>query len=332
MAAVIAARGGVRRAAALAAMTAAWAVFLAAGATGRGSAEPLPHAPEAISLLGDTLLAPALADSTRRRYERKLAEAQNDFDHTPHEVSAIIWLGRRLAYLGRIREALAVYSRGIEEHPDEPRLFRHRGHRYITLRVFDLAVSDLERAARLMARRMDETEPDGLPNARNIPTSTLKFNIGYHLGLAHYLAGDLPAARRAYRECLEVSTNPDMLCATSYWLYMTLRRLGRDHEARAVLKPIRRDLEVIENRSYLRLLLMAKGELPVDSLLAAGTGDPTAIDDATVGYGVGHWHLVNGRPAEAESLFTRVVAGPQWPAFGHIAAEAELKRMRAARK
>jgi tetratricopeptide (TPR) repeat protein len=328
---VIAARDGVWRAAALAAMTAAWAVFLAAGVAGRGSAEPLPPAPEAISLLGDTLLAPALADSTRRRYERKLAEAQNDFDDTPHEVSAIIWLGRRLAYLGRMREAVAVYSQGIEQHPDEPRLFRHRGHRYITLRMFDLAISDLERAARLMAERSDEIEPDGLPNARNIPTGTLKFNIGYHLGLAHYLAGDLHAARRAYRECLEVSTNPDMLCATSHWLYMTLRRLGRDREARALLKPIRRDLDVIENRSYQRLLLMVKGELPVGSMLAAGTRDPTAIDDATVGYGVGNWHLYNGRRAEAESLFVRVVAGAQWPAFGHIAAEAELKRMQAVR-
>ncbi len=285
-----------------------------------------------MSLLGDTLLAPALPDSTRSRYERQLAAAQNDFDHHPHDVSAVIWLGRRLAYLGRFRDALAVYSQGIEEHPDEPRLYRHRGHRYITLRVFGLAISDLERASRLMAKRMDETEPDGLPNARNIPTGTLKFNIWYHLGLAHYLAGDLPAARRAWRECLAVSTNPDMLCATSHWLYMTLRRLGREREARAVLKPIRSDLDVIENRSYQRLLLVYKGGLPVDSLMAAGPTDTTTIDDATVGYGIGNWYLYHGRAAEAESVFTRVVAAPHWPAFGHIAAEAELKRMRAARE
>ena len=301
----------------------------AAAGAGATRAEALPPAPEAISLLGETLLAPSLPDSTRARYVRKLAEAQNDFDHAPDELSNIIWLGRRTAYLGRFRDALAIYSKAIQDHPDEPRLLRHRGHRYITLRLFDLAISDLERAAGLMRRRMDETEPDGLPNARNIPTSTLKFNIWYHLGLAHYLRGDFPAARRAYRECMKVSTNPDMRCATSHWLYMTLRRLGRAGEARAVLKPIRRDWDVIENRGYHRLLLMYRGELPVDSLMAPGSGDQTALDDATVGYGVGNWHLYNGRSAEAESLFRRVVAGPQWPAFGHIAAEAELKRMRA---
>lgn len=319
------AASAVRRAAAL-----ALAALAAAGAGGAAVA-PLPPAPETVSLLGDSLYAPPLPDSVRARYERRLAEARNDFDHAPEDVTNIVWLGRRTAYLGRFREAVAIYTQGLRRWPEEPRLLRHRGHRYITLRMFELAASDLERAAAAMAKRPDETEPDGLPNARNIPTGTLKFNIGYHLGLARYLEGDFVAARRAWRECLKVSTNPDMRCATSHWLYMTLRRLGRAGEARALLRPIRREMDVIENRSYHRLLLMYKGELPPDSLLAPGTGDQAALDDATIGYGVGNWHLYNGRPAVAESLFRRVTAGPQWPAFGHIAAEAELKRMRVRR-
>jgi tetratricopeptide (TPR) repeat protein len=305
------------------------AVLLGSCVASVAGAQPLAPAPEALSLLGDSLFAPALPDSVRARYERKLAEARNDFDHAPDEVSNVIWLGRRTAYLGRFREAIAIYSKGVADHPDEPRLLRHRGHRYITLRLFDLALADLERAALLMAKQGDESEPDGLPNARNIPTSTLQFNIWYHLGLAHYLKGDFEAARRAYRECMKASTNPDMRCATSHWLYMTLRRLGRTGEARSVLKPIRREMDVIENRGYHRLLLMYKGELPVDSLMASGAAVDAALDDATVGYGIGNWHLYNGRVAEAKAVFRRVVAGPQWPAFGHIAAEAELKRMRA---
>jgi len=292
----------------------------------------LPPAPETLSLLGDTLVAPALPDSTRIRYERLLAQAQNDYDHDPNEITNIIWLGRRTAYLGRFREAIAIYKRGIDVHPDEPRLYRHRGHRYITLRMFELAVGDLEHAAQLMKKRTDSVEPDGLPNNRNIPTTTLKFNIWYHLGLAYYLQGDFEAARAAYRQCLSVSTNPDMRCATSHWLYMTLRRLGREGDARKLLKPISRDLHVIENRSYLRLLLMYKGELPLDSLLVASAGGPSPLDDPTIGYGVANWHLYNGRSTEARTLFTRIVSGAEWPAFGHIAAEAELRRMVAAKE
>lgn len=284
-----------------------------------------PPAFEAMSLLGDTLVAPPLADSARARYEARLREARLDHESRPTLPLTSIWLGRRTAYLGRFREALDIYTRGLAQHPDDPRLLRHRGHRYITVREFPRAIADLERAARLMKGHMDETEPDGLPNARNIPTSTLQSNIWYHLGLAHYLSGDFERARRAYRECLKFSKNPDMLCATSHWLYMTLRRLGRDGEARTVLKPIPADLDVIENRSYHRLLLFYQGELTEDSLLAAGD-ERTAIDDATVGYGVGNWHLVNGRRVEAEAIFRRIVAGPQWPVFGHVAAEAELAR------
>jgi len=292
----------------------------------------LPPAPEAISLLGDTLFAPPLPDSTRARYERLLAQARNDYDHDPNEVTNIIWLGRRTAYLGRFRDAIAIYTRGIAAHPDEPRLFRHRGHRYITLRIFELAVGDLKYAAMLMKKRTDSVEPDGLPNARNIPTTTLRFNIWYHLGLAYYLQGDFEAARGAYGQCLKVSTNPDMRCATSHWLYMTLRRLGREGDARKLLKPIRRDMDVIENRSYLRLLLMYKGELSLDSLQVPASGAQAGLDDATIGYGVGNWHLYHGRSAEAAAIFRRIVADPQWPAFGHIAAEAELKRTLAARE
>ena len=123
---------------------------------------------------------------------------------------------------------------------------------------------------------------------------------------------------------MEVSKNPDMLVATSHWLYMTLRRLGRDAEAARVLEPIRADLDVIENGAYHRLLLMYKRELPVDSLLA--TSSSAALDDVTTAYGVGNWYLYTGDSARATEIFRRIVATGNWAAFGAIAAEAELAR------
>jgi len=114
--------------------------------------------------------------------------------------------------------------------------------------------------------------------------------------------------------------------ASSHWLYMTLRRLGRDAEAARVLEPITRDMEIIENGSYHRLLLMYKGLLPPDSILTpSDQGD--AVQDATVAYGVGNWHLYYGRPAAARTVFERIIQMPQWGTFGYLAAEAELARM-----
>jgi tetratricopeptide (TPR) repeat protein len=296
-------------------------------------AAPLPVAaerpPEATSLLGVPLHPPEIPAERRRVLEDNLVRAVLDFVRDPRAADSFIWLGRRLAYLGRYRDAIAVYTRGLEAHPDDFRLLRHRGHRYVTVREFDNAVADLERATRLIRNVPDAVEPDGDPNPRGIPTSTSHFNIWYHLGLAYYLQGDFENARRCYRECLAFSTgSPDRLVATSDWLYMTLRRLGRDAEAAEVLAPIRRDLPVIENTVYLSRLLLYKGEKTPEELLGAGGDDAVAV--ATNGYGVGNWYLVNGQPERAREVFERVVftKGPQWAAFGFIAAEAELARRR----
>lgn len=268
-----------------------------------------------------------MSDEARQQAEQRLAEARAIFERNPRDSDAAIWLGRRTAYLGRFQEAIAIYTSAIATHPEDARFYRHRGHRYITTRQLEKAVADLARAASLTAGKQDEIEPDGIPNARNIPTSTLQSNIWYHLGLAHYLRGDFERSLQAYREDLKVANNPDMLVATSHWLYMTLRRLGRERDAAAVLAPISRDMDVIENGAYHRLLLMYKGDLPADSVLAAPADGDSTVNDATVGYGVANWHLYNGRRAEAEQRFRQILKSPQWAAFGYIAAEAELARM-----
>jgi tetratricopeptide (TPR) repeat protein len=285
--------------------------------------------PEATSLLGRPLFAPALSADVRAALEKNLADAQAQLQKDPQSADAAIWVGRRTAYLGRYRDAIAAFSAGIERHPDDPRLYRHRGHRYITIREFDRAIADLTKAAALAAGRSDEVEPDGQPNAKNIPTSTLKTNIYYHLGLAHYLKGDFAAAADAYRNCMEHAKNPDMQVATAHWQYMTLRRLGQAEEAAAVLVPITAAMPVIENGSYHKLLLMYKGALASDTLAAAAT--PPALDAVTIGYGVANWHLYNGRRDAARQLLESIVeqnATSQWAGFGYIAAEADLARMR----
>jgi tetratricopeptide (TPR) repeat protein len=70
--------------------------------------------------------------------------ALREWESKPDDADAIIWLGRRTAYLGRIREAAAIFSHGIKVHPEDPRMYRHRGHRFISLRLFDQAIDDLD--------------------------------------------------------------------------------------------------------------------------------------------------------------------------------------------
>jgi len=283
-----------------------------------------PAAPEAFSLFGEPLdqqpPRPELVEKNKTLYNAALQDWETNSD----DADKIIWLGRRTAYLGRIREAAAVFSLGIKAHPEDPRMYRHRGHRFISLRLFDQAIDDLEKAGELIEGTVDEVEPDGIPNERNQPVSSLHFNIWYHLGLAYYLVGDYESALSCYEECLKVSDIPDKLVATTHWTYMTLRLLDRKEEAEELLAPITESMEIIENQQYHKLLLMYKELVTPEQIMEeARKLGPLAV--ATVGYGVGNWYVYNGHEEKAVEVYNEILDTGGWASFGYIAAESDLK-------
>ena len=278
---------------------------------------------EATSLLGKPLIPPSIPSETRTRLEADLTAARTALSQTPADPEALIWVGRRTAYLGRYREAIGVFTGGMERFPADARFLRHRGHRYITVREFDKAIADLERAQTLVAGKPDEVEPDGQPNAQGIPLTTLQSNIRYHLALAYYLKGDFAKAAPVWLAAREAVKNPDNLVSATHWLYLTLRRLGRTEEAAKTLSLITPGLTVIENASYHTLCLLYQGERQVNDVVKNSGGGSAG---AAVLYGASAWLHLNNRTAEAEVLWRGLADGPEWAPFGVIAAEAELAR------
>jgi tetratricopeptide (TPR) repeat protein len=260
---------------------------------------------------------PPVSAEAKLEMEAKLKEAQTQYEANPKNADAIIWLGRRLAYLGRFTDAIDTFTKGAALFPTDARFYRHRGHRRITLRQFNLAIADLKKASELVKGKPDEIEPDGQPNARNIPTSTLQFNIWYHLGLAYYLTGQNNKALDAY---------PDRLVSTTHWLYMTLRRLKRNDEAAKALEAITEGMDVIENAGYYNLILMYKGIVPAERLLDEALKQGESAASHSVLYGIGNWHLYNGQREQAAETFRKIVSSNQWTSFGFIAAEVDLKK------
>ncbi len=303
-------------------------VTLLCQSCGKKQSPEQPPEPEAISLLGKALYPGKLSPEVEKDYKRKLRDTRNAAKAHPNEEIALIWYGRRLAYLGHYRKAIEVYTTGLDIHPESFKLLRHRGHRYITIRKFNRAIADLSRAAVLAAGTAPETEPDGLPNKLNKPLTTTQWNIYYHLGLAYYLNGEFEMALDAWNTCYELSDNSDVLVAATDWLYMTYRRLGRNEEAEDLLTRISPDMEMIENDAYFKRILMYKGLISPDSLLQTGPDDSDpALSLATQGYGVGNWYLYNGDTLKANAVFENIAEGDYWAAFGYIAAEADLARM-----
>ena len=260
--------------------------------------------PETVSLLGVKHFANADEKGEIAAAEQKLAA-------DPKNMDLLIALGRAQANVWRYQDAIETYTRGIRLAPNDARLYRHRGHRYLSTRQFDKGVADLTRAVKLNDK---------------------DFDIWYHLALAHYLRGQFDKAAAAYERCRQVAEadttdkRDDSVIAVSDWLYMTYRRMNKPAEAAKVLERITPDMKVKENKSYFDRLLFYKGLKKEEELV--NVEKATDLEIATVGYGLGNWHLYNGNRAKAEDFFRRIVGGKYWPAFGFIAAEAELARMK----
>lgn len=270
--------------------------------------------------LGKTFEIPTPSEKLLAQYE----EAKAAFEAGPEDVDAIIWFGRRTAYLGQYRQAIDIYSQGLEKFPHEPRLYRHRGHRYISIREYEKAIADFEKAAQLIEGTPDEIEPDGMPNAMNIPVSSLHSNIWYHLGLAYYLTHQYEKAYTAYLKCRESGKHYDNIVSATHWLYMIQQRLGNPAKADSLLAPIHADSTVIENQSYADLCRLYKGWIPVDSLIQEGPGSPS--NDA-VRYGVANWYLYHGDSAQASQMMELMVNEKAFTSFGYLAAESDLLRI-----
>ncbi len=295
------------------------------GATDSASRSHVAAVPPVRSLLGSNLLPPSPIPN-QAKLETDLQQANAVLAQHPDDPEALIWVGRRQAYLWRYDEAIQTFTQGIERWPENAKFYRHRGHRYLTTRQFPLALADFQKASILIAGKKDEIEPDGAPNAANIPRTTLAYNIWYHLGLLHYLQGDYQKALDAYANLEAISNDDDSIVAMTDWQWMTLMRMGRKQEATKLLDRIRPEMDLLENFSYHRRLLMYKGIEKPDALLNVDSADST--DVATQGYGVGNFYLVNGDKVKARQVFDRVVASRGWNAFGYIAAENDLYRMK----
>lgn len=312
-------------------------IILALLLTAAGLAAPLdaqgPNlgTAEGTSLLGEPLEPRLQPLDIAANLQARLKEARLTYDANPASADALIWWGRRTAYTGRYRDAIDIYTKGVAKHPKDARMYRHRGHRFLTLRRFEEAVADFEKAAQLIEGKPDEVEPDGIPNEKNIPVSSLHSNIWYHLGLAHYLQGNWQEALAAYEEGQKISDNPDKLASNTYWHVLTLDRLGKKKKAKALLQQIPEDLELIENHTYLDLLLLFQGKKTLEKLTGSpGPQGDAALDDATLAYGIGAWHLREGREEDAVKVWKKILESPRWDAFGYIAAEAEVARRRGA--
>ena len=232
-----------------------------------------------------------------------VARAKAALDADPQNIDRIIALGVAQSGVRQFREAIETFTRGLTIAPNNPMLYRWRGHRYLSVREFDRSLADLTRGFAL---------------------DSLNYGILYHLGIVRFVRGEFAAAADAFRRAQPLAPEAGELAGSTDWLWMSLSRAGRGAEAKAMLDRRPDSLKVAN--AYAQRLRLYRGEIGPDEVITAA--DTADVQAATLAFGVGNWLLVRGDTARARTWFERSIRSGGWPGFGFILSEVELRRTR----
>lgn len=234
-----------------------------------------------------------------------VARSRDSLAADPRNVDRIIQLGLAQSAVRQYLDAIETFSRGMQLAPDNPLLYRWRGHRYISVGQFDKALTDLARG-----HALDSTN----------------YDILYHLGIAHFARGEFPQAAEAFRQAQRRAPNDNEIAGSTDWLWTALARAGRADEARRSLAPVTDSLKITSATAYAARLRLYRGLVGPEQVLTPA--DTASVAVATMSYGVGNWYLARGDTVHARRWFERAVASGGWPGFGFLLAERELQRLK----
>jgi hypothetical protein len=146
--------------------------------------------------------------------------------------------------------------------------------------------------------------------------------------------GEFDKATTSFDRARALAKNDDGLIDCSNWLYVSLRREGKNKEKEAaqVLARITPGVKNTEPHLYfyLRLLHFYQGQLTAEAVLPPPPTGPNDLEGElafdTVSYGVGNGRLYNQDRSGAAGLFKNVVKGEAWNSWGFIGSELEIIR------
>lgn len=242
---------------------------------------------------------------SKLEFSPEVKEIEKQLEQDPTNVELWMQKGKALSKQSLFVEAIEAYSMGLSYNPFHALTYRHRGHRYISVRRYREAAADFE-----LSLRLDPTNWDSW----------------YHLGLAYYLLGDYQRAAKAYQGCLDITTTPDAMVAIVDWYWMTAKRLGDEEKAAQLLELVDEDTDPGENLSYKNRVLMYKGLIAPEKLMDWEGAEFPELEIATQGYGLSNYYYVNGQLEKSNQVLKQILSIKSfWSAFGFLAAVADAQ-------
>ena len=206
----------------------------------------------------------------------------------------------------RQKEAIDSCTSALKLDPNNAPALLERGHFLINMRQADKALPDLPPGAQARRRPV---------RGRVSPVARVLRHRRFQEG-----GGEV-------QQCYPNAKTDDNRVGCLAWQYVALLRAGRKADADKVLERITPDIKVQSAVAYLDRLLLFKGVERKEEVAQGDTKDNLQLP--TVAYGVGVWHLINGRQDRAREYLEKATAPPaQQSGFGSVASYYELQRMK----
>jgi tetratricopeptide (TPR) repeat protein len=289
---------------------------------------------QTVSPLGDTLSGLALDAAGGPARVRRILAARVAVARDSSDLTAWLRLGRSTVEMGRLRDAVGVYSTLAEVHFNDPRVWRHRGEVLLRLRYFDRAIADLRKAGLLALNKPKLLEaPPTAGDSAGVRTAwaeltTLQYQVPFLLGFALYCKGDYSAASTVLAEATRAALTVDELSHALLWLFFAVRRIGNGGGAAEVLSLVKPEWAEGSRIPDITLLLGFKGLVPSDSIRRRAMA-PRSGESALFSYGLGYYLLLKPETRDDATLWLEQArSGADWAAFPYLAAEADLARLR----
>ena len=224
--------------------------------------------------------ANALFEKTEN--EKALAAYDKAIALDPKQPDYHVGRCRTLARLMRHKEAIDSCTDALKLDPNNAPALLERGHFLINVRQADKALPDLLQARKLGA------DPYGSRTTCRSRITSPAISRG---------------RRRSTEQCYPNAKTDDNRVGCLAWQYVALLRAGRKADADKVLERITPDTSVQSSVAYLDRLLLFKGVKKEEEVAQAMQKDNLQLP--TVAYGVGVWHLVNGRQDRAREVLRK---------------------------
>lgn len=284
----------------------------------------------AVDLNGDKLTRWKEADTVWAAREKDVEMARSAYLGKTEDPKTLLRYANAYSMTGRVENAIDLLNRGVQTFPEIADFYTSRGENLLLSRQLGDCVDNFWKAGQKMEKGPNKglVPPTGDDSIAGV---TLAYKNYFLMAMAFFCNNDLSSADKFFEVCGDFSTNSDLWARTYYWQYACYSRSGRTEDAKAILKNLSDNMQILPvSKPYMESLKYYKGTISESDLVDASF-EPKSLAEAEPWmirmYAVGVKNLLNNNKDKALNTFMTIKNKGFWYSMVNLAAETELMRL-----